>query len=313
MKVTSFATLCSIYMIRSAFAALPVTTITITAPTVTVTVGKPHTDHSSTENTVVIIEATHTATATATATAAVTATATATGTIRFPHATSTSSATSSASSGSSSSTGSSGINVTWDEFLAAWTAGKQYLPDSNIQQPTQAQYDAFIKEAGPAGGITSRMELAMFLAQIMWESGGLIYKSELACASNNCQGSYVDSVGLAGKYYYGRGYIQLTWGANYQKASLALYNDDRLLQNPDQVATDETVAWGVSFWYWKDMVKPSLGTSNHFGLSTKAINGSLECGSGPNTDRAKKRFQVYTEVLKVFDSSQTAVETGCYN
>jgi len=203
--------------------------------------------------------------------------------------------------------------VSWDEFLAAWTAGKQYLPDANIQQPTKAQYDVFIAEAGPAGGITTRMELAMFLAQIMWESGGLIYKSELACAQNNCAGSYVDSVGLPDKFYFGRGYMQLTWGANYQKASQALYNDDRLLQNPEQVASDEKAAWDVSFWYWNAMVKPTLGSSNQFGVSTKAINGALECGSGPNIDRARKRFQVYAEVLKVFDPSQTPVETGCYN
>jgi chitinase len=222
-------------------------------------------------------------------------------------------ATASSSTSSSSSSSSSGsINVSQDDFIKAWTNGKQYLPDSNIAQPTTEQYKAFINNAGTMGGITSKTELAMFLAQIMWESGGLIYKSELACQTDNCAGSYQDSTGLPGKYYYGRGYIQLTWGANYKAASLGLYNDDRLLQNPDQVATNEDYAWGVSFWFWKNNVKPFLSSTNSFGLSTNAINGALEC-SGSNTDKAKKRYQIYTEVLKVFEASATPVEGGCYN
>lgn len=196
--------------------------------------------------------------------------------------------------------------------MAAWTNGKQYLPDPNIPAPTTDQYNAFINNASSKGGIASKTELAMFLAEIMWESGGLYYKSELACQQNNCAGSYQDSVGIPGKYYYGRGYIQLTWGANYKAASNALYNNDDLLNNPDQVATNEDYAWGVSFWYWKANVKPALNNTYDFGLATKAINGALEC-SGSGTDIAKKRYQIYTEVLKVFEPSATPIESGCYN
>ena len=46
----------------------------------------------------------------------------------------------------------------------------------------------------------------------------------------------------------GRGYIMLTGSANYKAASEALYNDDRLLDNPGLVASSENYAWGVSFW-----------------------------------------------------------------
>ena len=196
--------------------------------------------------------------------------------------------------------------------MNAWTQGKQFLPDPNVPAPTDDQYTAFIKEAETMGGITSKTELAMFLAEIMWESGGLYYKSELACKTNNCAGSYVDNVGLSGKYYYGRGYIQLTWGANYKEASNALYNDDRLLQNPDSVATSEDYAWGVSYWYWKAKVRPTLAGTYKFGLATKAINGALEC-SGSNTDKATKRYHIYTAILKVFEPSATPIESGCYN
>jgi predicted chitinase len=196
--------------------------------------------------------------------------------------------------------------------MKAWTNSKQYLPDANINPPTADQYQAFISNAGPGGGITSNTELAMFLAEIMWESGGLIYKSELACKTNNCAGSYDNGKGAPGKYYYGRGYMQLTWEYNYADASKDLYGDDRLFQNPDQVATSEDAAWGVSYWFWKSRVKPKLNGTYNFGLATDAINGGLEC-RGADPTKAKKRYQIYVEILKVFEPSATPIEAGCYN
>jgi len=224
--------------------------------------------------------------------------------------------TSSSSTGGSSlpvSSGSGSITVTKDQFIQAWTQSKQYLPDANVPSPTDAQFQAFIKNAGKDGGITSNTELAMFMAEIMWESGGLYYKSELACKDNNCAGSYQDSTGLPGKFYFGRGYIQLTWGANYAGASKDLFQDDRLLQNPEQVATNEDYAWGVSFWFWKKNVKPVLKDTFQFGLATKAINGALECSSATPNEKAQKRYKIYVEILKVFEPTATPIESGCYN
>ena len=40
---------------------------------------------------------------------------------------------------------------------------------------------------------------------------------------------------VPGQYYYGRGYMQLSWQYNYLAASKDLYGDDRLARNPDQV------------------------------------------------------------------------------
>lgn len=213
------------------------------------------------------------------------------------------------SSSSSSSSGSSGTPlVTESEFMAAWKAAIPVI-DPATQQPTHDQYVAMVNNAGPAGSITSRQELAMFLAEIMWESGGLKYKAEISPPA----GAYNDGIGDSTKQYYGRGYIQLSWGANYQKASIAL-NDKTILSDPDSVATDENKAWAVSFWYWKAIVKPMLASNpTAFGIATKAINGALECGSGPNVDRARKRFQVYTAILNTWEPSMTPVETGCYN
>ena len=196
--------------------------------------------------------------------------------------------------------------ITEDEFMAAWKAGVQIV-DPNTPVPTHDQYVAMVKNAGPAGGITSRQELAMFFAEIMHESGGLLYKKEISPPA----GAY--GTGAPGKQYYGRGYIQLSWPDNYSKASQALLGNNSLYDDPDQVATNEDLAWGVSFYYWKAVVKPALAPNPQaFGLATNAINGPVEC-HGKNTPVAQKRFNIYKAVLKVWEPSMTPIETGCYN
>ena len=59
--------------------------------------------------------------------------------------------------------------------------------------------------------ISSKTEAAMFLAQIMHESIGLKFKKEIACQNTGCPDSYhiTPGIGIPGKFYYGRGYIQL--------------------------------------------------------------------------------------------------------
>ena len=216
--------------------------------------------------------------------------------------------TSGSAPASSGSVGLANPLITEDEFMAAWKAAIPIL-DSKTPQPTHEQYTNMVKNAGPAGGITTRQELAMFFAQIMYLSGGLYYKKE----KDPKPGFY--GTGAPGKEYYGRGYIQLAWPDNYKKASKALFGekDTSLYDDPDQVATNEDLAWSVSFYYWKTFVKPALASNpTAFGLSTNAINGALEC-RGQRTDLAKKRFSIYTAVLKVLEPTMTPVETGCYN
>ncbi|PVU87557.1 hypothetical protein BB561_006292 [Smittium simulii] len=153
----------------------------------------------------------------------------------------------------------------------------------------------------------------MFLTQILWESDGLAAKEEYYCKTHDCSTAYASSKDVAGKLYYGRGYIQLTWADNYAAASNALYQDDSLLLNPDQVSSSEQISWDVSFWYWKDRVRTSqLVLGGNFGASTDMINGALECRGG-YADKAKKRFELYKKVLAVMDPSSTAIESGCYN
>ena len=76
------------------------------------------------------------------------------------------------------------------------------------------------------------------------------HTKEIACAASKCPNSYRTGQEKPGKYYYGRGYIQLTWLYNYQNCSMDMYGDLRLVDNPDLVSDTEEGAWGSAFWYW---------------------------------------------------------------
>ncbi len=107
--------------------------------------------------------------------------------------------------------------------------------------------------------------------------------------------------------------MQITWIYNYQACSTALYGDNRLVQNPDLVAVDPD-DWGCSFWFWNANVHNAPGVQQfHFGATTNAINGGLECNGGPNQNIAMKRYALYVNVLKAFGITATPIESGCYN
>ncbi|PVU96442.1 hypothetical protein BB561_001178 [Smittium simulii] len=169
------------------------------------------------------------------------------------------------------------------------------------------------KDGLSVGKIASNMEAAMFLSEILWESDGLKAKEEYACMQRDCSKDYGSKLDFPGKVYSGRGYIQLSWAENYISASMALFGDRRLHENPEQVATNEQIAWDVSFWYWRDMVrKDPRVLQGQFGAATDRINGGIEC-RGQAKDKAKKRFLIYQKVLAVLSPGTVGIETGCYN
>ncbi|KAJ1655754.1 hypothetical protein IWQ61_004554 [Dispira simplex] len=175
--------------------------------------------------------------------------------------------------------------------------------------PTAEQYKAFA-DGVSKNSFSSKREVAMFLANVLHESGGLQYKAEIRCQGNGgCPGEYGSPPG--GPMYYGRGYIQLTWKDNYSAASMALFGDDRLVTNPDQVATDEWTAWGVTFYYWTTRVRTSEGVvSGRFGVSVEKINGALECG-GAGGAAVAKRQEYYKVCLSAFGISEQPDFSGC--
>ncbi|OQV16395.1 putative Acidic endochitinase SP2 [Hypsibius exemplaris] len=185
------------------------------------------------------------------------------------------------------------------------------LTSSGFPAPSDEQYKNIVTRCEKSGKITTKRELAMFLANVFQESDGLRAKKEY----NPPAGAYQAPGGAPGKRYYGRGYLQLSWVYNYKAASQALYKDDRLVKDPDQVATKDDVAWDTAFWYWSANVHSAPGVSEgKFGATTKAINGALECGGAAvGTEQAKRRFEFYKKISAAFKLSGKPVENGCYN
>lgn len=119
---------------------------------------------------------------------------------------------------------------------------------------------------------------------------------------------------VPGKEYKGRGPKQLSWNYNYGQFSQQFCGDQNiLLQNPDWVGSNPTLAWSSSIWFWftggacgqGESCKPSchdvmLGTKNmcsgdvsagrRYGLgwATSVVNGGLECG-GAGTGKCDYR------------------------
>jgi chitinase len=114
------------------------------------------------------------------------------------------------------------------------------------------------------------------------------------------KGTYCDtSTGVpcaAGKEYYGRGPIQLSWNYNYQAAGDAIGFDG--INHPEIVASDRAISFKTAVWYWMtqgsttchDAMVDGIG----FGATIRAINGGLECGSNPSNAAAQQhRIQLY--------------------
>jgi chitinase len=169
-------------------------------------------------------------------------------------------------------------------------------------------YDDFVSGI-TYSNISSTRELAMFLAQVLHESNGLQNLEEVRCMNHGCLGEY-DSSRFGGHQYYGRGYMQLSWRINYRAASLAIYKDLRLLEKPWLVAQDDRIAWLTAFWYWKTNVHWMKGiSSGQFGISTRAINGRLECDQF--CPASAQRFQYYAIIFHTWNLPGTANAAGC--
>jgi len=190
----------------------------------------------------------------------------------------------------------------------------QMFPDRNKFYTYQGLVDATRKY--PAFGGTGstdqqKREVAAFLANVARETGELIYIEQIAkdvyCSSSSkcpCE---------AGKQYYGRGPIQISWNYNYCSAGIALGYD--LRAQPELVSQNATVAWATGLWFW--MTQRGAGsftphdaiTADHgFGETIRSINGTVECNGG-SAEGVSSRVNFYERFCQLLGVAPGPNET----
>ncbi len=134
-----------------------------------------------------------------------------------------------------------------------------------------------VQKAAKANGITNKVELAQFMAQMNHESWDFTKLFQVGDK----------------RVYGGKGFVQLTGKQNYAAASKAIGVD--LVNNPAKAA-DPNIALKIALWFWNTEVKryaKSVEDFKNTRLITRIINGPALNGL---EDRHQK-FQTYLNIL----------------
>ena len=161
-----------------------------------------------------------------------------------------------------------------------WSIHDQdYVPSWSLV--SQSNFDA-LNQALFANGIQSKNEIAMFLAQAIYQTSGF---------------STINDWNMPTQKYFIRGYFrELSNEDEYRQASMALFNDDRLVKDPS-LAVDGKNSWDVAVWYWKNVVKkfPGVVDTNgkmNFGAITRALNDGVCAGPSPRTGNSESGWPI---------------------
>lgn len=159
-----------------------------------------------------------------------------------------------------------------------------------------AKYIDAINSACEKYNITSPLRIAAFIAQIGHESCQLFYVREIwgptkaqlgyegrADLGNTCRGD--------GKWFMGRGFIQITGRANYTQLAADLgidcVNHPELLEQPQYAAMS-------AGWFWDQKGLNALADQKQFITITKRINGG--------TNGLEDRQLLYNRALAMFEN-----------
>ena len=135
-----------------------------------------------------------------------------------------------------------------------------------------------------AGGITDPKVVAMFLAQIIHESGAFYYTEEIASgAAYEGRKDLGNTEKGDGVKFKGRGWIQITGRDNYTQISK--HYDVDFVENPELLETPEWCGKSA-VWFWNSRKLSTLAASGDeaaFKKVTQRING----GQNGYNDRKK--------------------------
>jgi putative chitinase len=143
-----------------------------------------------------------------------------------------------------------------------------------LAQAKAESYLPYLNKAMRERTINTPTRVAAFLAQLAHESGQLRYMEEIASgAAYEGREDLGNTQPGDGKRYKGRGPIQLTGRANYEKASKALGVD--LVNNPTRAAEPD-VGFRTAAWFWQTHGLNEIadkGDDASFREITRRING----------------------------------------
>lgn len=138
--------------------------------------------------------------------------------------------------------------------------------------------------------INTPKRICHFLAQILHESGNLVYTEETASGK-----AYEGRKDLGnneigdGIKYKGRGLIQITGKHNYKQISNYFKVD--FVDNPEFLETPTMAAMSAG-WFWHVKKLNSLADSNLENMALKAITKTINGGYNGLEDRIKKYILV---------------------
>lgn len=148
--------------------------------------------------------------------------------------------------------GSNLINDVGNAASNLYEAGKEYVVQGTtgkISASKEKYRDAIWAEMAK-NGITSKNEVAAFLSQIATETGDLKWLEEIASgASYEGRRDLGNTQPGDGRRFKGRGLIQLTGRANYERFAKYIGRPE-IMQNPQLVSQDPTLAVQSAIFYW---------------------------------------------------------------
>ena len=146
-----------------------------------------------------------------------------------------------------------------------------HATDTNV-----GQYAAALLAQMPARDISTPLRQAHFLAQVGHESGELRFKEEIASgAAYEGRRDLGNTQPGDGPRFKGRGLIQLTGRANYQRYGQAIGKDLLTNEQWKQVADDPNLAVDVACWYWETHRLNQPADQDDITTITRRINGGL--------------------------------------
>jgi len=152
---------------------------------------------------------------------------------------------------------------------------EQQLSELCGSEKRAAVFVGYLSDAMARFDINTKQREAMFLAQILHESGGLQWTRELSSGKQ-----YEGRTDLGntekgdGAKYKGAGLLMITGRDNFLAASKGLFGDDRLLANPELLTTPQFASYSAA-WWWKFHGLNEIADKGDFKTTTKIINGGL--------------------------------------